>query len=142
MKIGTHGLLFMAALSLSSTGLRAQVRVLMIANPGVKAEAVTKKEIRSVFTGASVSLSDGERVKPVLLKEGPAQAAFASDEAEMSQVGLIVCWRNLVFSGQATMPQTFGDEPSVVSYVARTPGALGYISTATPHEGVKVLPVK
>lgn len=134
--------LFLALAFSFSMGLGAQVQVVIIANPSVKASTISKNDVRNVFTGVSTNLSSGERVKPVLIKEGPTQAAFASSEVGVSQVGLMICWRNLVFSGQATMPKTFEDELSVVSYVAKTPGAIGYVSSATPHEGVKVLAVK
>jgi hypothetical protein len=40
------------------------------------------------------------------------------------------------------MPKSLESEAAVVEYVAHTAGAIGYISKATPHEGVKVIAVR
>jgi hypothetical protein len=40
------------------------------------------------------------------------------------------------------MPKSLDSEAAMVEYVARNAGAIGYISKATPHEGVKVLAVR
>jgi ABC-type phosphate transport system substrate-binding protein len=40
------------------------------------------------------------------------------------------------------MPKSLDSEAAVVDYVAHNPGAIGYISKATPHDGVKVLAVR
>jgi hypothetical protein len=47
-----------------------------------------------------------------------------------------------VFSGKGQLPRAFADEASLVAFVARTPGAIGYIDAATPHDGVTVVPVR
>jgi hypothetical protein len=40
------------------------------------------------------------------------------------------------------MPAAFATEAELVAFVAATPGAVGYIDSATPHEGVKEVAVK
>jgi ABC-type phosphate transport system substrate-binding protein len=132
--------LLIAAAILSSAAARAQV--LIIANSSVTADSASKSELRSVFTGESSRLKDGSHVKPVLLKEGPAHTAFVSGDLSMSEAGLLICWRQQVFSGQSTMPRSFASEAEEVAYIAQTPGAIGYIGTSTPHDGVKVIEVK
>lgn len=129
-----------AAAILCTASARAQVMV--IVNPGVSVNSISKSELRNVFTGESFKLKDGSHVKPVLLKEGPTHSEFLSSDLSMSAVGLLVCWRQQVFSGQAAMPQTFSSEAEEVAYIAKTPGAIGYIGPSTPHESVKVLEVK
>jgi ABC-type phosphate transport system substrate-binding protein len=47
-----------------------------------------------------------------------------------------------VFSGQASMPKSLDGEAAMVEFVAHTPGAIGYLGKATPHQGVKVLVVR
>lgn len=140
MKCSMRILLLAAATALCSAAAHAQV--LVIANPGVTADTISKSELRNIFTGAATKLKDGSRVKPVLLKQGPTHAAFVTGDLALSEVGLLVNWRGLVFSGQGTMPRTFEDEAAEVAYVAQTPGAVGYISPATAHNEVKVLQVR
>jgi ABC-type phosphate transport system substrate-binding protein len=121
---------------------RAQGQVVVIANPGVKSAEVSKSDLRDVFSGATSSLKDGSHVTPVLLKPGPASDAFLSAYVGKPDGTFRAGWRSLVFSGQASMPRSFDSEGALVDYVAHNAGAIGYISKATPHDGVKVLEVR
>jgi ABC-type phosphate transport system substrate-binding protein len=121
---------------------RTQAQAVIIANPSVKASDVSKSDLRDVFTGASSSLKDGSRVTPVLLKQGAVHDEFLSAYVGKNDAAFRASWRSLVFSGQATMPKSLDSEAAVVEYIAHNPGAIGYISKATAHEGVKVLVVR
>jgi ABC-type phosphate transport system substrate-binding protein len=114
---------------------------LVIANPSVKASDVSKTELRDVFTGASASLG-GSHVVPALQKQGAAHEAFLAEYVGKSDAALSATWRSLVFSGQASMPKSVDSDAAMVDYVAKTPGAIGYIAKTSPHEGVKVLAVR
>lgn len=133
-------LLFAAGALLFSVGAGAQVVV--IANSSVKSADVSKSDLKDVFTGASSSFKDGSHVTPVLLKSGAAHEDFLSSYVGKNDTAFRASWRSLVFSGQATMPKSLESEAAVVEYVAHNAGAVGYISKATPHEGVKILSVR
>ena len=120
----------------------ARAQVMVIANPGVKAVDVSKADLRDVFSGASSNLAGGEHVTPVLLKENAIHEQFLSQYVGKSDTAFRTSWRSLVFSGQGVMPRSLESEAAVVEFVARTPGAIGYISRATPHDGVKTLAVR
>jgi ABC-type phosphate transport system substrate-binding protein len=120
----------------------AEAQVIVIANPSVKSASVSKGELRDVFTGAAANFNDGSHVTPVLLKQGAAHEEFLSAYVGKSDTALRTSWRSLVFSGQGTMPKSVDSEAAVVEYVAHNSGAVGYVSAATAHEGVKVLAVK
>ena len=124
--------------ALASTCAHAQM---VIANDSVKSVSVSKSELRDVFTGASASLG-GSHVVPALQKQGPAHEAFLADYVGKSDAALSATWRSLVFSGQASMPKSVDSDAAMVEYVAKTPGAIGYIAKTSPHEGVKVLAVQ
>ena len=79
---------------------------------------------------------------PVLLKSGATHDGFLAAYIGKSDAAFRASWRSLVFSGQASMPKSLDSETAVVEYVAHNPGAIGYISKSTPHEGVKVLAVR
>lgn len=132
--------LFMAAASI--VAVHAQAQSIIIANPSVKSADVSKGDLRDVFTGASSSFKDGSHVTPVLLKQGGAHEEFLSEYIGKNDTAFRASWRSLVFSGQATMPKSLDSETAVVDFVAHNAGAVGYISKATPHEGVKVLTVR
>lgn len=132
--------LLLAAASIFSASARAQA--IIIVNPAVKAADVSKSDLRDVFTGASTNLKDGSHVTPVLLKQGPAHEEFLSAYVNKNDTAFRAGWRSLVFSGQASMPRSLDSDLAMVEYVAHTPGAIGYISKATAHDGVKVLLIR
>ena len=132
--------LFLAAAVCLSAHVQAQV--IVIANNSVKSSDVSKGDLREVFTGAASSLKDGSNVTPVLLKGGATHEGFLSEYVGKNDTAFRAGWRSLVFSGQASMPKSLDSEAAMAEYVAHTAGAIGYISKATPHEGVKVLTVR
>jgi len=121
---------------------RTQAQVLVIANNNVKANEISKSDLRDVFTGNATSLKDGSRVVPILLKAGTAHEEFLQVYIGKNDTTYRAGWRSLVFSGQASMPKSLDSDAAVVEFVAHSNGAIGYISKSAPHEGVKVLTVK
>ena len=134
--------LFALFIGLGSLLLAAQAhaQVIVIANPGVKTSEVSKNDLKDVFTGSSTSLGGGS-VVPILLKAGAAHEAFLQAYIGKNDTAYRAGWRSLVSSGQASMPKSLDSDAAVVEFVAHNAGAIGYISKATPHEGVKVLAV-
>lgn len=126
-------------LLLSANALAGDVRI--IANPSVKAEAISASEIKSVFLEERNSLRDGTRVEPVLSQGGPAHATFLKDYLGQNNDALQNYYRTLVFTGKGSMPKTLRSDEEVVAYVAKTRGAIGYVSSTAPVDGVKTLAV-
>ena len=133
--------LFTAALPLCYHA-RAQAQVVVIANASIKASDVSAGDMRDIFTGATSTLKGGAAVGPVLLKQGATHDEFLTRYIGKSDSAFRASWRSLVFSGQGTMPHTLDSESAVVEYVSHTPGAIGYITRSTPHDGVKILAVR
>jgi ABC-type phosphate transport system substrate-binding protein len=121
---------------------KAHAQVLVIANSGVRADEVSKAELRDVFTGASSSFRGASQVVPVLLKQGTVNADFLDEYVGKSDSAFRASWRSLLFSGQGVLPKTLDSDAAVVEYVAHTPGAIGYIGRTSPHDGVKTLIVR
>jgi ABC-type phosphate transport system substrate-binding protein len=131
---------FAAAASIFCDQLGAQV--IVIANQSVKTDAVSKNDLREVFTGESTSLKEGGHVVPVFQKEGSTHNEFLSSYVGESPAAILICWRGLVMSGRSAMPKTLDSDSAVVEYVGRTAGAIGYINKSAPHDGVKVLSIR
>jgi ABC-type phosphate transport system substrate-binding protein len=140
MKNLTRIFLILCAALVTAASVRAQV--IVIANPTLKADSVSRSDLKAVFTGASTRIAAGDRVVPVLLRQGDTHNTFTSKFLDKSPIALTMSWRGLVMSGQAAMPRTFDTEAQEVEYVAHTVGAIGYISQETPHGSVKVLAVR
>ena len=123
----------------SVSALAGNVRV--IANPSVKAEAISAREIKSVFLEERSSLRDGTHVEPVLSQGGPAHAAFLREYLGQNDDALQNYYRSLVFTGKGSMPKALHSDEEVVAYVAKTRGAIGYVSSTAAVDGVKTLAV-
>jgi TonB family protein len=119
--------------------LAADVKV--IANWSVKADTISAGELRRVFLKEKISLADGTHVEPVLKKDGPVHEGFLQEYLDISEDDLQTYYRTLVFTGRGSMPKAFGSDAEVVAYVARTRGAIGYVSSAASAQGVKTLAI-
>ena len=114
----------------------------LIANSSVGASSVSADELKSVFLITKTSLSDGSHVEPVLAKGGPTHEAFIKDYLGKTDAALQTYYRSLVFTGKASMPKAAGTDAEIIAYVAKTKGAIGYVSASASADGVKTLEVK
>jgi ABC-type branched-subunit amino acid transport system substrate-binding protein len=112
-----------------------------IANPSVAATEISVGEIKAVFLITKTSLADGTTVEPVLTSSGPAHRALLSYLGK-TDATLTAYLRGLVFTGKASMPKTCDSDAEVVAYVAKTRGAVGYVSAGNPAPGTKTLSIK
>ena len=118
----------------------AEVKV--IANPSVGASSVSADELKRVFLLTRNSLDDGSHVEPVVAKGGAAHEAFLRDYLSKTDSALQTYYRSLVFTGKASMPKALGSDAEVAAFVAKTKGAIGYVSAGAAAPGTKTLEVK
>ena len=116
--------------------------VKLIANASVKVSEVSAEEIKNIFLETRTSLSDGSRVQPALLRTGPAHAAFIKQFIGRSDAALETYYRSLVFTGRGLIPPAFASDADMAAYVAKTKGAIGYVSANADVSGVKVIEVR
>jgi ABC-type phosphate transport system substrate-binding protein len=135
------GKLLLAAWWLS-VGIGAVHAQLIIANPRVKVEQISKREVADIFTGVSSSFSDGSLAVPVTLKGGSTHEEFLQRYIGKTELLFRGNWRLYVFSGKGTMPKAFATDEEMVEYVASVPGAVGYVTAAPRNAKVKTLPVR
>jgi TonB family protein len=127
------------AIFVSVDSLADNVKV--IANSSVRADTISEDELRRVFLEERISLADGTHVEPVLMKEGTVQEAFLQKYLGVTADDLQVYYRTLLFTGRGYIPKVLESDAEVVAYVARTRGAIGYVSAGTSAVGVKTLAI-
>jgi TonB family protein len=113
--------------------------VKIIANPNVRIGTISAREVKRVFLEQDKALPDGSHVEPVLKKGGAAHEAFLREYLEETQDDLQNYYRALVFGGRGSMPKELNSDEEMVAYVAKTRGAIGYVSEAAAVESVKTL---
>ncbi len=123
-----------------ATARAADLKV--IVNPSVGASSVSADELKGVFLGTKTSLSDGSHVEPVLMKSGAVHAAFLKEYLGKTDAALETYYRSLVFTGKGSMPKMLAGDGEVVAFIAKTKGAIGYVSAGANTAGVKTLEVK
>jgi ABC-type phosphate transport system substrate-binding protein len=116
--------------------------VKVIANESVGTTTVSADDLRSVFLQEKDSLVGGSHVEAVIEKGGPTHEAFLKEYLDKSDSALQSYYRSLVFTGKGSMPKVVGSDAEMVAYVAKTKGAIGYVSADTNAQGVKTLQVK
>jgi len=116
--------------------------VKIIANSSVKSDTISADDLKAVFLEEQSSLKDGSHVEPVLEKGGATHEAFVKEYLGKSDSALQIYYRSLVFTGKGSMPKAVGSDADVVAYVAKTKGAIGYVTSGARAEGVKTLEVK
>ena len=129
------GFLFLASLN----AVAGDVRI--IANPGVRTGTISARDLKRVFLLQQRTLADGSSVVPVLQRSGPVHAAFLKQYLDRASEELQAYYQGLVFTGKGSMPRQMSSDADVLEYVAKTKGAIGYVSTSASTAGVKVLAV-
>jgi TonB family protein len=123
---------------LGASAVAGDVKV--IANPSVKVESISARELKSLYLGEKSSIN-GTHVEPVIERRGPAHEAFLRDYLGQTDDQLQKYYEALVFTGRGSMPKTVSSDAEVVAYVAKTRGAIGYVGTAASVEGVRTLAI-
>jgi len=111
----------------------------VIANSSVQATSISASDLKSVYLEEKSSLAGSGHVEPVLAKGGPAHEAFLKHVLGRTDSDLQMYYRSLVFTGRGSLPKTLDSDEAVVAYVAKTHGAIGYVSLGTSAEGVRML---
>jgi ABC-type phosphate transport system substrate-binding protein len=135
-------LLLVSTLVLAGASSLPAADIKLIVNQDAPVSAVSADELKSVFLIGRTSLSDGSHAEPVLEKDGAAHEFFVKTYLGKSSSALQTYYRTLVFTGKGSMPKSFGKDAEVVAYVAKTKGAIGYVSADADTAGVKVLDLK
>jgi ABC-type phosphate transport system substrate-binding protein len=135
-------ILTIATVLAGTAALSAAEDLKVIANPSIAESSISADELKGVFLITKTSLHDGTHVEPVLLKGGATHSSFIKEYLGKTESALETYYRSLVFTGKASMPKTLATDAEVEAYVAKTKGAIGYVSASSAATGVKALEVK
>lgn len=119
----------------------AQAEVVFIANSSVPTNSLSKTQLKDIFLGNQVKWPDNIQIKVVTLKKGDIHKEFSKNYMQKSTSQFKMYWKKMVFIGKGSAPKKFESENDLVSFVADTEGAIGYISPGTQPEGIKVLSI-
>jgi ABC-type phosphate transport system substrate-binding protein len=137
--------LAVAILSLSGS-LRARAPAPdyeMIVTSGQPEGAVDRVFLADAFLKKVTTWPDGNLIRPVDQTAGsPTRKSFTEDVLRRSVEAVKSYWQQRIFAGRDVPPPELDGNDEVVAYVAKHPGAVGYVATGTVLSGAKVLAVK
>ena len=129
------------AASLLFFGLQAaSAGVAVIGNPDLAMTSITAAQAADIFLGKMTKLPDGTQITVIEHKDGDAvKDEFYDKVVGKSPSQLKAYWAKLVFTGEGVPPKEYSGDKAVLERVARTPGAIGYVSDGSVNKSVKVL---
>jgi len=140
MSIGTTlGAMVMAAAVLASQIGRAE-ELLVIANPAVGVEGpLSRSELAAIYLLRSTNWPDGTHIVPVNREASSAlRSLFTARVLQQDNATLAIYWNEMHYKGKLP-PVVQESEQSVLAFVQKVPGAIGYISAGIEPSNVKVL---
>jgi len=116
--------------------------ILIIVNKETSIKTLGLNTLMDIYTNNKTKWDNGEKIYVSMLKKGPIHETFSNQMIGMEPKKLIGIWKKVIFTGLGTPPKVLTTEAEMIQYVASTKGAIGYISTSTPAESVKVFTLK
>ena len=116
--------------------------VIVVANKNVPEGQLTRDEVKAIFLGEKTKWSNDTKISFVVLKTPEDQEKFMRDYVGKSPSQFNNFWKQQIFTGKGKMPEAFDDVKAVLDYVAKTDGAIAYISSNAPADNVKKIEVK
>ena len=122
------------ALAIESPALR------IIVHPDVEETRLERNFVASSFLKKVTRWENGERIQPVdLNSQSKVRVRFSEQILKRSVAAVRNYWQQRIFSGRDVPPPELESENAVVRYVAKHPGAIGYVSENVKLTGVRVV---
>ena len=116
----------------ASPSVSGDVPFRVIVHPQVKGSQIPRAALSSIFLKQAPKWGDGSPVQPIDQSvQSSVRKSFSADILQQGIVAVQVYWQRKMSNGVVPPPVKTSDE-EVVAYVASTPGAIGYVSAATP----------
>jgi ABC-type phosphate transport system substrate-binding protein len=127
------GVLVLLLLGWAAPGSAADPQFMVIVNASNPNTVLSRDSVGKIFLKATRSWGNGDAAKPVDLQIGAAtREAFSRSVLRESAGAIEERWQRQIFSGRDVPPPRKGSEAEVIEYVARYPGAIGYVAAGTP----------
>jgi ABC-type phosphate transport system substrate-binding protein len=115
----------------------------VIVHPTNPLRAVARAYLADAFLKKVTRWGGGEAIRAVDLRaDNPVRRRFSERVLRRSVGAVRSYWQQRIFSGRDVPPPELESDDSVVAFVAKYPGALGYVSGATKLANVRELAIE
>jgi ABC-type phosphate transport system substrate-binding protein len=119
---------------------RAQDGFVLIANQANPVSTLPKDEASKLFLLKHSRWASGEQARPVdQVESSPVRRRFSNAIHGMDVPSVKSFWQDIVFSGKGDPPPERASDAEVIAFVKHHANGLGYVSSATPANGVKII---
>ncbi len=135
------GFLFLAiaGMVLSISGPALAGDLVIIANRSVPVSEMSKTDIQNIYLGKKKVWDNGMKVVVTALSDGDVADAFLKDYVKKNSNTFNTYWKKQVFTGGGKPPESFQKEKDLAEYVSTTKGAVGYVSSQSVSDNVKII---
>jgi ABC-type phosphate transport system substrate-binding protein len=112
----------------------------LIAHPEAAA-AVSKEDVKNILLGVKTKWDNGAAIKLAVLAQGATHDEVVQTFTARTADQFDKYWKKQVFTGKGVAPDQFRTDAEIAAFVAKTPGAFGYVTKAADAAGAKVLTV-
>lgn len=132
-------------LCLSAPADDATGPVVVIASTAGSSDSLSKGDLKNAYLNKKTKWPGGKKMVLTVLAEGEVHKAFLKKYVGKSPSQFRNYWKRQVFTGKGRAPKSFKTEKALAEYVAKTPGAIGYVSPESAKdlgEGAKVVAIR
>jgi ABC-type phosphate transport system substrate-binding protein len=114
-------------------------QVCVIANKSVEENSISSSKLADIYSLINVKWSNGSKI--VVFEQAADNDAKSKFYGYISKEPLSLKkeWLKKQFSGEAKVPDSVPSDEEMISKVASTPGAIGYVKNSSLNGSVKVL---
>lgn len=135
-----RSLLILIALGFSAAQISAADAV-FVTNPSGP-DSISSETVRNILLGNKTRWDSGGTIKLAVLSEGTTHESVIQEFTARSADQFNKYWKKQVFTGKGIAPDAFKTDEELIEFVARTPGAFGYVSPNANATGVKIMSVQ
>jgi ABC-type phosphate transport system substrate-binding protein len=126
-----------ALLTLSAMVTWAGDRVVIIGHASMrKLDAVT---VQRIYAGKVVEIDGGPVIPLSVMPSSAIRQRFLAEYLQQDEEKFVAYWTVRRYVGKGTPPLELKDTASVIAYVIKTPGAIGYVDDSEVTPGLNVV---
>jgi ABC-type phosphate transport system substrate-binding protein len=137
--LGVFLFLAIAGMALSFPGPSLASDLVMIGNRSVPVSELSQEDIQNIYLGKKKNWDNGMKIMVATLVDGAVTDKFLKDYVKKNSNTFDTYWKKQIFTGGGKPPVKFDKEKDLVEYVSSNKGALGYVSSQSVSENVKII---
>lgn len=114
----------------------------IIANESVPSSTLSDDEVKAIFLGNKTTWENGQKIVFVIQDGTETADDFLKAYVKKSASQYSNFWKKQVFTGKGKAPQSFSSDQELAEFVAKTPGAIGFVAPGANAGNTKTIAVQ